>query len=179
MTRWLAYIDSFDQRSFSWLSAQFGAFSYSKTVRWVSRSGDGYCYAIVAFCLAYTAVEEDAAKAAAYLWTLVLGFAVEVPLFCALKRRFKRPRPYHRWPDFKAVIEAHDHFSLPSGHTTAAFLFAGISSAYYPEYAGFWYLWACLVGSSRVALGVHYPGDILAGAMIGAGLAYGAFVCVS
>jgi undecaprenyl-diphosphatase len=175
MTRWLAQLSDYDQRFFCWLSERLGTFSYSKTVRWISRSGDGYCYALVALAISLTACPLKGS----YLLTLLLGFAIEVPLFRLLKHWWKRPRPYQKMPDFIAVIQAHDQFSLPSGHTTAAFLFASISYAYYPEYAALWFGWASLVGGSRVALGVHYPGDIVAGALIGSALGYGSLLCVS
>ena len=182
MTRWLAQLSSYDQRFVCWLSERLGTFSYSKTVRWISRSGDGYCYAIVALALTLSACPLALSACPldwGYVQALLLGFAVEVPLFRALKRWWKRPRPYQQMPDFIAVIQAHDQFSLPSGHTTAAFLFASISYAYYPEYAALWFGWASLVGCSRVALGVHYPGDIVAGTLIGSALGYGSLLCVS
>jgi undecaprenyl-diphosphatase len=59
---------------------------------------------------------------------------------------------------------------LPSGHTAAAFLMASILSSFYPSVTVFVYLWALSIGFSRVLLGVHYPGDILAGAALGLGI---------
>jgi undecaprenyl-diphosphatase len=180
MTRWLAQISSYDQRFFCWLSERLGAFSYSKIVRWISRSGDGYWYGFIAVILTLTmSSSSSVANPFAYAQTLLLGFALEIPLFRVLKSWWKRPRPYQKMPDFIAVIEAHDQFSLPSGHTTAAFLFASISYAYFPQYAVVWFAWASLVGCSRVALGVHYPGDIVAGALIGSALGYWSLLCVS
>jgi len=67
------------------------------------------------------------------------------------------------------------HHAFPSGHTTTAFLLAGLVA---PRAAAAWQRWlllgaAALVGCSRVAIGVHWPTDVLAGAAIGwlAGLA--------
>jgi undecaprenyl-diphosphatase len=68
-----------------------------------------------------------------------------------------------------------DRFSFPSGHTLHAVAFTLIACAYYPA------LWVILVpftlvtAVSRVALGLHYPSDVLAGAALGALIAAASF----
>jgi membrane-associated phospholipid phosphatase len=87
-----------------------------------------------------------------------------------------RPRPFVTWP----VIEKESTGgspSFPSGHTSEAFALATSLSLAYPK----WYvitpsfIWAGAVGYSRMDLGVHYPSDVLAGAVIGAGCAWISF----
>ncbi|HTP21365.1 MAG TPA: phosphatase PAP2 family protein [Solirubrobacteraceae bacterium] len=58
--------------------------------------------------------------------------------------------------------------SFPSGHTAAAVAFAGGVGSVLPAAGVPLHLLAALVGYSRVHTGVHYPGDVLAGALIGA-----------
>ena len=91
----------------------------------------------------------------------------------ALKYSFNRTRPFNAYPDLdKQALGGGPSF--PSGHTSNAFSVATSISLSYPK----WYviapayLWAGSVGYSRMHLGVHYPSDVLAGAVVGAGSAY-------
>jgi len=90
-----------------------------------------------------------------------------------LKYSINRPRPSVTYGDIIAYESLKD-LSLPSGHTSLAFSAATALCLKYPK----WYvivpssLWACSVGYSRMNLGMHYPSDVLAGAIVGAGSAY-------
>lgn len=134
---------------------------------WFSRSGDGPYYALFALFAMIAAVEGS--------WLFVqralLAFAIEIPLFIGLKHTLRRSRPRSR-PTIRPVITPADTFSFPSGHSTAAFLFAALIVASFPLWTSAVYLWALLVGVSRVALGVHFPSDVLAGALLGTGIAF-------
>ncbi|MCC5856173.1 MAG: phosphatase PAP2 family protein [Idiomarina sp.] len=166
--RWFVSLQQADEAVFYWLFARLKRPTRSMLARWVSRSGDGYGY-LAAAMLAYVLGDSDA-----FLLTslLLLGFALELPVYWVLKNTLRRPRPYQRNSRFKALIIAHDTFSFPSGHTTAAFMFAGLCAAIMPTWAVIVYAWAAAIGLSRIALGVHYPTDILAGAALGSSLAW-------
>jgi membrane-associated phospholipid phosphatase len=90
-----------------------------------------------------------------------------------LKYSVNRDRPFITYPDIKKKSYAGTP-SFPSGHTSGAFATATSISLSYPK----WYIiipsytWAGAVGYSRMHLGVHYPSDVLAGALIGSGCAY-------
>lgn len=132
-------------------------------VRWLSRSGDGYLYALVAVALWLL---EDS-QGAFFAKACAVSFALEVTLYLLLKNTIKRDRPAVKIENYQAWIIPSDRFSFPSGHTAAAFVFAGLIAVYYPAFAAPAYLWAGLIGLSRVLLGVHYPSDIAAGALLG------------
>lgn len=89
------------------------------------------------------------------------------------KRLFDRPRPGVSYPEIQA-FEAEKRFSFPSGHTSNAFVTATSLSLAFKK----WYVivpayaWASTVGYSRMHLGMHYPSDVLAGAIVGAGSAW-------
>ena len=64
-----------------------------------------------------------------------------------------------------------DRYSFPSGHTLHAVSFTTIALAHFPELAIVLVPFALLVAVSRVVLGLHYPTDVAAGAVLGATLA--------
>ena len=85
--------------------------------------------------------------------------------WCMARRR--RHRPADAIDDFSSFIIPSDKFSFPSGHTSAAFLFALLAGSQVPVLLPFLLGWAGLVGLSRVFLGVHFPTDTLIGALLG------------
>lgn len=107
------------------------------------------------------------------------GFLIGATLLSAaafstiLKYGIDRPRPFVTYPDIQKCAEGGSP-SFPSGHTSDAFAMATAVSLAYPK----WYIitpafiWAGAVGYSRMALGVHYPSDVLVGALVGVGSAY-------
>lgn len=97
---------------------------------------------------------------------LLLG-TVNLVLYAALKFSTRRARPFECCDGIQARIAAADRFSFPSGHTLHAVAFAVLLSAWYPAAAPLLGGFAALVALSRVVLGVHYPSDVLAGALIG------------
>lgn len=85
-----------------------------------------------------------------------------------LKYTIDLPRPYELYP-FIEKLSVGGSPSFPSGHTADAFAFAAATAMVFKK----WFIllpfliWACLVGYSRMCLGVHFPSDVLAGALIG------------
>ncbi|MFJ4616808.1 phosphatase PAP2 family protein [Streptomyces sp. NPDC088812] len=89
------------------------------------------------------------------------------------KKLVRRPRP-HRAVDSPFPgrhVPMPDSASFPSGHTASAVAFAAAVGPALPAAAVPLGLLACAVGYSRVHTGVHYPGDVVAGALLGTGSA--------
>jgi undecaprenyl-diphosphatase len=87
-----------------------------------------------------------------------------------LKARTLRPRPYQLLRHVEAGAAPLDAFSFPSGHTLHAVAFTLVALEYWPGLAPLLVPFTLLTAASRVALGLHYPSDVLAGAALGAGL---------
>lgn len=90
-----------------------------------------------------------------------------------LKYAVNRPRPFVTYPEIIKKGNAGSK-SFPSGHTSSAFALATSISLEYPKwyFVAPAYIWATTVGYSRMRLGVHYPTDVFAGAIVGAGCAW-------
>lgn len=84
-----------------------------------------------------------------------------------LKGKTLRPRPYEVHQDIWLTGRPLDRFSFPSGHTLHAVAFCTVALAYYPVLAGLLVPFTLMVAMSRVVLGLHYPSDVIAGAVIG------------
>lgn len=101
------------------------------------------------------------------------GFAISQTITFATKSIVNKPRPHEYDPTIIALKNAKNG-SFPSGHTSEAFANATsltlISHKWYVAVPA--YTWASLVGYSRLYLGVHYPSDVIAGALVGTGSAW-------
>lgn len=167
MNRLLQPFLQMDQRSLFFIFNLGHHFKITGPAKLISRLGDGYLYAILALVIFHL----DSIDGAAFVKNGLLAFAIELPLYLLLKNLIRRPRPNHSLPGFRPRHQASDKFSLPSGHTAAAFLFATLLSFYYPQFYLLFFSIAGLIGCSRVLLGVHYPSDIAAGILLGCGSA--------
>lgn len=134
---------------------------------WISRTGDGYLYFAIALLIFLAGTQHGEL----FFYTALAAFAIEVPVYIGLKNLVKRNRPFNKLKAFQSHIAPSDKFSMPSGHTAAAFVFTSLVAAFYPEFTVLAYCWASLIGLARVLLGVHFPGDILAGGLLGYGCA--------
>ena len=100
-------------------------------------------------------------------------FLVSAFITVVSKKIIKTNRPYETYPILQPVV-TEASYAMPSGHTSTAFATATSLSLAYPK----WYvvapsfIWAGTIGYSRMHLGVHYPSDVVVGALVGSGSAY-------
>lgn len=134
---------------------------------WISRSGDGYLYGLFAVAM----LTGKIAYGTKMLTAGAISFAVELGVQKAVKHLVRRERPcldvgtrYRMSPP--------DKFSFPSGHTAGAFLMATIVGFFYPLWSIALYVWAVLMGFSRIYNGMHYTTDVIMGCVLGVSTAY-------
>lgn len=99
-------------------------------------------------------------------------------LYKWLKAKILRPRPYQVRQEINMAALPLDKFSFPSGHTLHAVLFSVVVLNYYPWLSVILLPFTFMVGLSRVVLGLHYPSDVVAGALIGSAVAGLSFLLV-
>ena len=100
-------------------------------------------------------------------WAVVLfgGISVLAVIVMSLKFIIRRRRPEGEWGGIYRNTDPH---SFPSGHAARAFLIAVVVTGLGPVWAGIiLWIWAPLVSLARVAMGVHYVSDIVAGMFVG------------
>lgn len=130
----------------------------------ISRLGDGvFWYMLMALLL----LRYQAEALPAVLHMLAVGL-VCTALYKVIKHKTLRPRPFNVHPGIICASRPLDQFSFPSGHTLHAVAFSIIAISYFPALAWLVLPFTLLVALSRPLLGLHYPSDVLAGAVLGA-----------
>jgi undecaprenyl-diphosphatase len=108
-----------------------------------------------------------AAVELAFLTALVTS-AADAASF-GLKDLVHRPRPFVSHPQIQPLYVVHSS-SFPAGHAATAFAGATLLSYVAPRLTPLFATLAVAIGFSRVYVGDHYPSDVLAGAVLGAGV---------
>ena len=100
-------------------------------------------------------------------WSVVQFVAISLMIVLVLSIKFlvRRRRPEGEWGGIYRNTDPH---SFPSGHAARSFLIAVVASGLGPVgLAIALWIWAPLVALARVAMGVHYVSDVVAGAVLG------------
>ncbi len=132
--------------------------------RFFAHSGDSWFWGLGLIILWFSSPEWKKWSVYQFFWITIL-----IVLVMTIKFSIRRKRPEGDWG---AVYRNTDPNSFPSGHAARAFLIAILASLLGPAWlaVGLW-VWAPLVSLARVAMGVHYLSDVIAGAVFGIAVA--------
>lgn len=100
----------------------------------------------------------------------LIALAVSHIPVAIVKRAYPRRRPYLAMPETRTGKNPLTDHSFPSGHSTAIFAVVVPIVATFPSLGYVLLPVAALVSLSRIYLGLHYPSDCIAGAVIGSGI---------
>ncbi len=140
-----------------------------------TRGGDGWLWYVMAVVVAMFG---GPARWRA-LGAASLAAATGIGVFRFLKRATRRRRPCALAPHCWSTLLPPDQFSFPSGHTITAFACAISLGCFYPDLFPGLMFCALSIAVSRIILGMHFLSDVVAGAGIGATLAYACIALLS
>ena len=133
----------------------------------ISRLGDGILWYCLILCLPF--IYDWQALETSMI--MVIAGVTNLFIYKVLKKVTERERPCSTSADIIPGARLLDHYSFPSGHTLHAVGFTILAVSPYSLLGWVLIPFAILVAMSRVVLGLHYPTDVAAGALIGATIA--------
>lgn len=162
----LALLQNLDESMLRWIAENLRANWADPLMMFYTSLGNGG-WIFIALSVVLVLFHVTRRAGATSLTALLLGFLVTN---LTVKPLVGRLRPWVVMEDFAVLLTSSDLNSFPSGHTCAAFAFAVSLCAVLPQK---WakaaaLIAAALMGFSRLYVGVHFPFDVLAGAIIGA-----------
>ena len=161
----LELIQQFDEGALWWIAQHLRMTWLDPLVMFYTNLGNGGL-SFIAVALLLLVFHQTRKAGATALTALAFGAAVTN---LTIKPLITRPRPWVVMEDFVCLVTSSYPNSFPSGHTTAAFAFGvALFLTVKPKWAKAAALTAAaLMGLSRLYVGVHFPTDVLAGAVIG------------
>jgi undecaprenyl-diphosphatase len=175
------YLLTLDRAVFLWINNQWAnpyLDAFFTAITWL---GNGWI--IFSLTAIFSALKRPAYLHQHLPWIIGVMLLSGLCVF-ALKKMIPRPRPL---TDLAPLIEAgkvHIHVlgqqlwyrSFPSGHTQTAFAAGVYLSLLLPRWTPLFLSLAIGVGLSRIYMGAHFPLDVIAGGLVGAALASGAWL---
>jgi undecaprenyl-diphosphatase len=121
---------------------------------------------IIFVCLVWIIEKKQRGLTTAALMFFALGLSA-LTTISWLKPLFARPRPLISLDSVRLLIEQPESFSFPSTHAAISFSVALIVACRHTRWAVPVFVWAILMAYTRLYVGVHFPSDLLVGAIWG------------
>jgi undecaprenyl-diphosphatase len=161
MNKFVTTLVSLDQRIVRELVPQRKQ-SLNALIRFISKLGDGWIWIALA-----AAIFIFDANPGGALVQMTIAIALELSIYKIIKETFSRKRPFDLMKSVTCIVPPYDRYSFPSGHTATAFAVLATAGLYYDFLFTPLLLISFLIGFARVYAGVHYPSDVIAGAVLG------------
>ena len=155
-------IKLFDLPVFNFINHTLSNHFFNVVMPVISRLGGGELYLLIGILLLLSKKREFKMMGI----VLLAGFTLSYYIVGALKIIIARPRPFAALANVILLSSVDKTPSFPSNHAVTAFMVATFLSGRFKKYILF-YSFAALVAFSRIYIGVHYPSDVIAGAVIG------------
>jgi undecaprenyl-diphosphatase len=161
MNKFLSALVSIDQRIVLQLVPQ-RKLRLNRWIRFISKLGDGWIWILLG-----GAIFLLDSNGGIVLLQMAMAIGTELLIYKIVKEMCSRKRPFDLLKSVTCIINPYDRYSFPSGHTATAFAVVATAGLHYDLLFMPLLLLAFLIGFSRVYAGVHYPSDVVAGALLG------------
>lgn len=158
---------SWELKLMSWANRRWNSRLLDYVLPWLTHLGSHF--AVILFIL----LSWIATKQLKVLFGLLLLYAFQSFVIYFLKFIVRRKRPLPRKEMELRVSKGPGEIidpSFPSAHTTFSFMVATVLASYFPRYQMIFFISAGFIGWTRLYLGLHYPTDVIGGALLGYGI---------
>ena len=150
-----------------WANGWWSSTALDRILPWATHLGSHF--AVIFFILLCWVLT----KQGKVLRCLLLLYGIQSLVIYGLKYLVNRERPFFFLEMASKISKGPGEIldpSFPSAHTVFSFMMATLLTGWFPRYGVLFYLVAGLIGWTRIYLGLHYPTDVLIGALLGFGL---------
>ena len=150
-----------------WVSGWWSSPVLDHALPWITYLGSHY--AVIVFIILSWIIT----KQRKILRCLILLYAIQSAVIYGLKFLIQRPRPLLFLGTISKLSQGKGEIldpSFPSAHATFSFMMATLLGLWFPRYRIVLFIVAGFIGWTRIYLGLHYPTDVIAGALLGYGI---------
>ena len=150
-----------------WVSGWWSSPVLDHALPWITYLGSHY--AVIVFIILSWIIT----KQRKILRCLILLYAIQSAVIYGLKFLIQRPRPLLFLGTISKLSQGKGEIldpSFPSAHATFSFMMATLLGFWFPRYRIVLFIVAGFIGWTRIYLGLHYPTDVIAGALLGYGI---------